>query len=63
MDPSFPGSGVYRFQEEPKNQLLAFSYQLTASSVLKLLPRFPANMKFQVASVTSSTSIKLRAES
>jgi hypothetical protein len=51
------------FKKNPKNQLLAFSRQLSASSEPKLLPRFPANMKLQVASAASSTSIKLKAES
>jgi hypothetical protein len=63
MGSSFPGSGVTRFQEEPQNQLLAFSRQLSASSEPELLPRFPANMKLQVVSAASSSSIKLKAES
>src|ERR1700722_9315181 len=32
--PSFPGSGGYRFQEGPRNQLLASSCQLLAHPVL-----------------------------
>jgi hypothetical protein len=50
-------------KKDPKNQLLAFSFQLSASSVPEPLLRFPANRKLHFASAASSTPIKLRAES
>jgi len=42
MDSSFPEAVFAAFKKNPKNQLSAFSRQLSASSEPKLLPRFPA---------------------
>jgi hypothetical protein len=50
-------------KKDPKNQLLAFSFQLSASSVPEPLLRFPANRKLHFASAASSTPMKLKAES
>jgi hypothetical protein len=50
------------FKKDPKNQLLAFSHQLSAFSVSEPPRRFPANMKHHFASAVSSTSMKLKAE-
>jgi uncharacterized membrane protein YjjP (DUF1212 family) len=63
-DPSFPGSGVCRFQEGPwKNSAIGYLLSALSFFVPEPLSRLSANRKLCFAPAAAFASIWLKAES